>query len=145
MYPQSFSPAQQVDFALLLVFVFSAAVLVILTIVTCWFIWRYHHTRNPRPAEIHGNMLAEVLWAVLPFLMVIGLFYFDWTGFEALRTVPDDAMEVKVTARMFSWTFTYEDGKSGHDARSVFIIQGACLLDGGRISRLWGAFSAAPS
>ena len=35
MYLQSYSPAQQIDFALLLVFIFSAVVLVVLTIVTC--------------------------------------------------------------------------------------------------------------
>ena len=111
MYPQSYSPAQQVDFSLMLVFVFSAVVLVVLTLVTCWFIWRYHHTRNPTPTDIRGNMTAEVLWTVIPFFMVMGLFYYGWTGFKALRTVPRDAMDVQVTARMFSWTFTYANGK----------------------------------
>ena len=111
MYPQNYSPAQQIDFALLLVFVFSAAVLVILTLATCWFIWRYHHTRNPEPTDIHGNLTAEVLWTIIPFFMVMGLFYYGWTGFKALRTVPPDAMDVRVTARMFSWTFTYGNGK----------------------------------
>ncbi len=111
MYPQSYSPAQQIDFALMLVFVFSAVVLVVLTIVTCWFIWRYHHTRNPEPTDIHGNLMAETLWTVIPFLMVMGLFYYGWTGFKALRTVPPGAMNVQVTARMFSWTFTYDNGK----------------------------------
>ena len=111
MYPQSYSPAQQVDFSLMLVFVFSAIVLVGLTLVTCWFIWRYHHKRNPEPTDIRGNMTAEVLWTVIPFFMVMGLFYYGWTGFKALRTVPRDAMEVQVTARMFSWTFVYPNGK----------------------------------
>lgn len=111
MYPQSYSPAQEIDFALLLVFVFSAVVLAALTLVTCWFLWRYHHKRNPTPTDIRGNVTAEVLWTVLPFLMVMGLFYYGWTGFKALRTVPPGAMDVQVTARMFSWTFTYSNGK----------------------------------
>lgn len=111
MYPQSYSPAQEIDFALLLVFVFSAVVLVVLTLVTCWFLWRYHHKRNPTATDIRGNVTAEVLWTVLPFLMVMGLFYYGWTGFKALRTVPPGAMDVQVTARMFSWTFTYPNGK----------------------------------
>lgn len=112
MYPQSLSPVQQVDFSLLLVFAFSAVVLVGLTLVACWFLWRYHHTRNPTPTDIRGNVTAEVLWTVIPFFMIMGLFYYGWTGFKALRTVPADAMDVRVTARMYSWTFTYANGKS---------------------------------
>ncbi len=112
MYQQSLSPVRQVDFALFLVFVFSAVVLVLLTGMTCWFIWRYHHKRNPVPSDVRGNVTVEVLWTVIPTLMVMGLFYYGWTGYKALRSVPEDAMPVKVTAKMFSWTFTYASGKS---------------------------------
>ena len=112
MYPESLSPAQQIDFALLLIFIFSAVVLFILTIITIWFIWRYHHKRNPHPEDIKGNIKAEIIWTTIPSLIIMGLFYYGWTGFKALRTVPENAMEIKVTAKMFSWTFTYENGKS---------------------------------
>ncbi len=112
MYPQSLSPVQQVDFALLLIFVFSAVVLGVLTIITLYFLWRYNHKRNPVPTNIKGNLTAEILWTLIPSLMIMGLFYYGWTGYQALRTVPDNAMEVEVTAKMFSWTFTYENGKS---------------------------------
>ena len=111
MYPQSLSPVQQVDFALFLIFAFSAVVLVILTIVTCWFIWRYNHKRNPVASDIRGNLKAEIAWTLIPFLMVMGLFYYGWRGFQALRTVPAGAMEVDVSAKMFSWTFNYANGK----------------------------------
>ncbi len=111
MYPQSLSPVQQVDFSLLLVFLFAAAVLTVLTAITCWFLWRYHHRRNPVASDIRGNLKAEIAWTLIPTLMVMGLFYYGWTGYKALRTVPEDAMPVNVTARTFSWTFTYANGK----------------------------------
>lgn len=112
MYPQSLSPVQQVDFALLLIFIFSGVVLIGLTIITLYFLWRYNHKRNPVPTNITGNVTAEVLWTLIPTIMVMGLFYYGWTGFQALRTVPDNPMEVEVTARMFSWNFTYPNGKT---------------------------------
>ncbi len=111
MYPQSLSAAQQVDFALLLIFVFAGVVLAGLTLTTLWFIFRYNHKRNPTSSDIRGNTLIEVLWTIIPTCMVMGLFYFGWTGYKALRTVPDNAMTVQVTAKMFSWTFTYENGR----------------------------------
>ena len=112
MYPQSLSPVQQVDFALFLIFAFSAVVLFILTTITVYFLWRYHHKRHPVPVDIRGNVTAEVIWTLIPSLMIMGLFYYGWTGYKALRTVPPNAMQVAVTAKMFSWTFTYPGGKS---------------------------------
>ena len=111
MYTQSLSAVQQVDFALLLIFIFSGVMLLGLTLTTLWFIYRYHHKRNPVSSDIRGNTLIEVLWTVIPTCLVMGLFYFGWTGYQALRTVPDGAMVVQVSAKMFSWTFTYENGR----------------------------------
>ena len=112
MYNQSLSPVQHVDFALMLIFIFSAVVLFILTMVTIIFIWRYHHKKHPVPVNIKGNLTAEILWTIIPTMMVMGLFYYGWVGFQALRNVPDNATQVKVTAKMFSWTFTYDNGKT---------------------------------
>ena len=111
MYRDSLSPVQQVDFAFYLLFGFSFIVLLFLTLCTLWFIWRYHYTRNPKAADIRGNIKAEVLWTLIPSLLVMGLFYYGWVGFQALRTVPANAMEVQVTARMWSWTFSYPNNK----------------------------------
>ncbi|WP_051258171.1 cytochrome c oxidase subunit II [Desulfovibrio cuneatus] len=111
MYRDSLSPVQQVDFAFYLLFGFSFFVLLFLTLCTLWFIWRYHYTRNPKAADIRGNIKAEVLWTLVPSILVMGLFYYGWVGFRALRTVPENAMEVQVTARMWSWMFTYPNNK----------------------------------
>ena len=111
MYRDSLSPVQHVDFAFYLLFGFSFLVLLFLTACTCWFIWRYNYKRHPKAADIRGNIKAEVLWTLIPSLVIMGLFYYGWVGYQALRTVPDGALEVRVTARMWSWTFTYPNNK----------------------------------
>ncbi len=111
MYRDSLSPVQQVDFAFYLLFGFSFAVLLILTGCACWFLWRYNHKRHPKAADIRGNLTAEVLWTLVPSLLIMGLFYYGWVGYQALRTVPKGALDVRVTARMWSWTFTYPNNK----------------------------------
>jgi len=45
-----------------------------------------------------------------------------WKGFVYQRTVPDDALLVKVTARMWSWHFDYENG-AGSDVLTVPVGQ----------------------
>ena len=111
MTPSITKVAAQVDHVFLLIFGVSAAILVFITVLMVWFVIRYHHTRSPKAADIRGNVLAEVIWTVIPSILVMGMFYYGWASFKALRSVPADAMRVQVTSRMWSWVFEYENGK----------------------------------
>ncbi len=111
MYPEA-SAVQQVDLAFLVIFGISVAILALITGSMLWFLWRYHHTRNPKAADIHGNLWVEIAWFVVPCFIVTAMFFYGWKSFQALRTVPDDAMDVRVTARMWSWSFAYDNGKT---------------------------------
>ena len=111
MTPSITKVAAQVDQVFLLIFGVSAAILIFITVLMVWFVIRYHHTRSPKAADIRGNVLAEVIWTVIPSILVMGMFYYGWASFKALRSVPADAMRVQVTARMWSWIFEYENGK----------------------------------
>ena len=111
MTPPITAVAAQVDQVFLLIFGVSAAILLLVTGLMVWFVICYHHTRHPQAADIRGNVLAEVIWTVIPTILVLGMFYYGWTSFKALRSVPADAMRVRVTARMWSWVFEYENGR----------------------------------
>lgn len=112
MYSQVFSAAKEVDKAFVIIFGFAVFVLAAVTILMLWFLWRYHHTRHPKPADIDGSVWAEIVWTVLPTLIVLGLFWTGWTSFKAMRTIPDGAMVVEAEGRMWSWKFTYDNGKT---------------------------------
>ncbi len=96
------------------VFLFIAGIglffLVLITFLMIYFIFKYNKKRHQKPEDIHGSTLLEVVWTVIPTILVLLMFYFGWKGFEFMRKVPDDAMTVKVTARMWSWMFEYENG-----------------------------------
>lgn len=111
MLPQNFDAVAKVDFAFYFIFGISIILLLGITAVAGWFVYRYHHSRNPKATDISGNLWAEVAWTVIPTIIVMAMFYYGWVGYKALRTVPDNAMTVKVTARMWSWVFQYENGK----------------------------------
>jgi len=115
MYPQIFSAAKEVDQAFLIILGFSVFILVAVTVAMLWFLWRYNYKRNPKAADITGNFWAEVVWTVLPTIIVLGLFWTGWTSFKAMRTIPDGAMLVQVEGRMWSWKFTYENGKTSSE------------------------------
>ena len=96
-------------------FIFGAclALLVGITAVMVWFTIRYHRSRSPEPtSQNDGNLWLEIIWTVFPTILVMAMFYYGWAGYLALRNVPKGAMEVTATARMWSWTFTYPNGKT---------------------------------
>jgi len=47
---------------------------------------------------------------VIPTLLVLGMFYYGWIGYKMMKDVPEDAMPINVTGRMWSWLFEYENG-----------------------------------
>lgn len=101
----------KVDQTFLLIFGISAALLLFITAAMVWFVFRYSRKRNPVAASFSHNTLAEVIWIVLPTILVMGMFWSGWVSYRALRDAPADSMEVKVTARMWSWDFEYPNGK----------------------------------
>lgn len=102
----------QVDTAFKFIFGVSIIILFLITVVTLYFLYRYNKKRNPVPADIDGNMIAETIWIVVPCIIVAAMFWYGWVGFKALRDAPKDSYQVKVTARMWSWSFTYPNGKT---------------------------------
>ena len=107
-----------VDQVFVFIFGVSAAILLLITAAMVYFVVRYSRKRHPQAVEIDGNVVAEILWIVIPTLLVLAMFYYGWTSYMGLRTVPDGAMEVKVSARMWSWSFTYPSGRKS----SVLVV-----------------------
>lgn len=105
--------SSSVDSVFLFIVGISLVLLVGVTGAMVYFAVRYRRSKHPRAENIEGNLALEIVWTVLPTLLVLAIFWVGWKGFVFMRTVPDDAMLVKVTARMWSWHFTYENGAAG--------------------------------
>ncbi len=88
----------------------SVILLLGITAVLIYFIVKYRRSTNPNPAQIEDSKRLEILWTVLPTILVMVMFYYGWAGFKVMRDIPDDAMEVIVNARMWSWSFEYSNG-----------------------------------
>ena len=60
--------------------------------------------------SITHNTPIEIIWSVLPTILVAIMFWGGYTTFLDMRTPPPDAMVVKVNASQWAWSFTYENG-----------------------------------
>jgi len=97
------------------IFIFGASLVLLLgiTAVMIWFVFRYHRSRSPQPTSAaEGNFWLEVFWIALPTLLVLAMFYYGWAGYLSLRNVPEGSMVVDASARKWSWKFTYPGGRT---------------------------------
>ncbi len=88
----------------------SFAFLVLITFLMLFFVIKYNRKRNKKAVNIHGNLLLEITWTIIPVILVSFMFYFGWVGYEELSNPPKDAMNVKVTGQMWKWSFEYDNG-----------------------------------
>jgi cytochrome c oxidase subunit 2 len=106
------SAVASVDATFLIIFAVSAAILILIVAAMIVFVIRYRRSRHPVAADIDGNFWAELIWTAVPTLLVLGMFHYGWSSYRALRDAPAGAMKVAVTARMWSWSFTYANGRT---------------------------------
>jgi cytochrome c oxidase subunit II len=109
------STTAAVDPVFFFIFGICLILLVGITVAMLWFVIRYHRSRAPEPtSHKDGSILLEITWTLLPTLLVLAMFYYGWAGYLTLRNVPPGSLPVQATARMWSWSFQYQNGRSSN-------------------------------
>jgi cytochrome c oxidase subunit 2 len=111
MSPVPTQHVETVDFVMLYIVVISVILLLGITAVMIYFVFKYNRKKGHQPVDIHGNIWLEITWIVIPTILVLSMFYFGYTGFREYRDVPANAFVIKATARMWAWEFEYKNGK----------------------------------
>lgn len=111
MFPRASSFANQVDGVFWYIVGVSLFFFVGIVAFMIYCAIKYNRKKRPFGSHIEGNVPLEIIWTLVPTLVVLTMFYYGWVGFKDERTVPKDAMVVDVTASMWSWLFEYQNGK----------------------------------
>lgn len=99
-----------VDFAFLFITAISLALLLLITFLMIYFVFKFNRKKGVKAVNIHGNMTLEILWTAIPVLLVLPMFYYGWIGFVEGNNAPKDSMLIKAQAQMWKWTFEYPNG-----------------------------------
>ena len=103
--------APKVDTAFIVILSVSLFFLVAVMAVMIYFVYRYNNKRNPVATQIEGNATLEAVWTIIPILLVLAMFYFGWAGYSPQTKPPANALKIQTIARMWQWTFKYDNGK----------------------------------
>jgi cytochrome c oxidase subunit 2 len=121
-----------------LVFGIAAVIFFVVEGLIIWTVLRYR--RRPGddqlPPQTHGNAIAEVVWTVVPTLIVVVLFVASWLTLNSVEaTSAQPQMKVRATAAQFLWSFDYlpddYDPKSNAEVQPLLTITTPEGPDGG--------------
>jgi cytochrome c oxidase subunit II len=75
-----------------------------------WVIVRYNRRRNPVASRTSHNTVIEVVWTLVPVLILVGIAVpsIDLLA-KQFKPAPDSALTIKVTGNQWYWTYGYPD------------------------------------
>ncbi len=116
-----------------IVFLIAVAIFFLVEGLILWTVLRYR--RRPEdvtlPPQTHGNAIAEVVWTVVPTLIVAFLFVISWQTLNQVEVVSaNPETRVKAVAGQFQWTFEYLDESGENTVYTQLLPTGA---DGGLV------------
>lgn len=123
LYPPKPATVQAKEISSLYDIVFAIAVAIFVAVegLIVWSILRYRRrpTDVDLPPQTHGNNLVEVLWTLIPTVIVLYLFAISWQTLNSVDATsvangqkPD--VQIRALAGQFQWQFEYLDANGNH-------------------------------
>ncbi|HEX3881775.1 MAG TPA: cytochrome c oxidase subunit II [Stellaceae bacterium] len=105
---------------------FHHELLIIITLITifvmgllAYVIVRFRASVHPVPTRTSHNSMIEVLWTVIPVLILVTIAVPSFKLMYYMDEVPKSDMTIKVTAHQWYWSYEYPDQKVGFDSNLV--------------------------
>lgn len=110
---------QITDFHFLLLIIITVITLFVLALLV-WVVVKYNEKANPNPSRTTHNAKVEVLWTVIPVLILVVIAVPSFKLLYYSDVIPEADMTIKATGHQWYWSYEYSDhGKFEFDANMV--------------------------
>tara|TARA_B100001123_G_scaffold35980_1_gene37247 strand:+ start:512 stop:1351 length:840 start_codon:yes stop_codon:yes gene_type:complete len=103
------------DLLLWVIVVISLFVLLLLI----YIIVRFRASANPVPSTTSHNSFLEVLWTVIPIVILIAIAIPSFKLMYYIDTVPESEITIKVTGHQWYWSYEYADEEIAFDSLMI--------------------------
>jgi cytochrome c oxidase subunit 2 len=100
------------DFLLWLIIAITIFVLALLVIVVV----RFNSRANPTPSRTTHNTLLEVMWTLVPVIILVAIAVPSFKLLFLELTIPQADVTVKATGKQWYWSYSYPDAKFEFDS-----------------------------
>ncbi|MDQ3221025.1 MAG: cytochrome c oxidase subunit II [Acidobacteriota bacterium] len=113
IFPEAASTfAWQVDYLYYYLIIVSVAFTIPIVAAVFFFGVKYREREKfATPEEMHGSIMLETVWSVIPFVISITIFLGGAIVFYNQFNLPKDGMEVYVVGKQWMWKLQHETGQ----------------------------------
>ncbi|MDC7674960.1 cytochrome c oxidase subunit II [Asticcacaulis sp. LKC15W] len=97
--------------------IITAITLLVLALLV-WIAVRYNRKANPVPAKFSHNTAIEIIWTVVPVLILVFIAFFSFSLLRKYHDMPKPDVVVKATGFQWYWAYDYPElGVEGVESR----------------------------
>ena len=134
----------------------AAVIFIIVEALLLYAIIRYRQKYpDDMPEQIHGNTRLEIVWTIIPALILVVLFALTLPVLRNDRNPPADSMVVEVTGYQWFWEFSYPETEVTINSREgdlvipanrpiIFEVTSADVIHSFWVAELAGKIDAIP-
>lgn len=108
--------------------VIMIGIVLLVTALLGWCMWRYNAKRNPVPSKTSHNTLIEIAWTAIPVLILVAIAVPSFRLLYFMDRTQEADMTLKVIGHQWYWSFEYPD--HGDVALDSFMKYDEDLQDG---------------
>jgi len=93
--------------------IFGICVVVFIAVFSVMFysIFKHRKSVGAKPATFHENTTVEVIWTIVPFVILVGMAVPATRTVLAMKDTSEAAMTIKVTGYQWKWGYDYLKGE----------------------------------
>ncbi len=92
-----------------LLLVIITLIVIFVTGLLVYVMWRYSEKRNPTPSKTTHNTVIEVIWTVAPVIILVAIAVPSFKLLYYADSVEDAEMTLKAIGRQWYWSYEYPD------------------------------------
>lgn len=100
------------SFHTMLMWIISIITVFVLALLI-WIAVRYNEKSNPTPSKTTHNTMIEVVWTVVPVLILVIVAIPSFRLLKDQITIPKSDLTIKLTGKQWYWTFEYPKDAGG--------------------------------
>ncbi|WP_092495133.1 cytochrome c oxidase subunit II [Faunimonas pinastri] len=114
------------------------AVVLFVTLLIAYVVWRFRERANPVPSRVSHNTLIEVLWTIIPVLILLAIaipsFRLLYAEYDPTKLYADynpqttKFLTVKATGSQWYWSYSYATDQDSKDNGVVDAVNFDSLL-----------------
>jgi cytochrome c oxidase subunit II len=116
--PASLVAERMASFHTLVLWIITFITLFVLVLLL-YVMWRFRASRNPVPTKRSHNTIIEVLWTVIPIMILVIIAIPSFKLLYYADVTPPSALTVKAVGHQWYWSYEFPDSKVAFDSQVI--------------------------